>query len=70
MVAGKEEDRMEQTVQVGLGERSYPIIIGTEVMEQIGTDLGARNLAKRYCVISDDRVAGLYGDRLLQLLRQ
>jgi 3-dehydroquinate synthase len=70
MVAGKEEDRMEQTVQVGLGERSYPIIIGTEVMEQIGTDLGARNLAKRYCVISDNRVAGLYGDRLLQLLRQ
>lgn len=67
---GAKEDAMEQAIQVGLGERSYPIIIGAEIMGRVGSDLRARGLAKRYGIISDDRVAGLYGDRLRQVFRQ
>jgi 3-dehydroquinate synthase len=61
---------MEQTVQVGLGERSYPIIIGAKVLQRIGGDLQARRPGKRYAIISDARVAGLYGGQLQQHLQQ
>ncbi len=59
---------MEQKVQVGLGERSYPIRIGTGLLEQIGPHLQEYKVAKRYAIISDDRVAALYGDRVHQSL--
>lgn len=59
---------MEQTIQVGLGERSYPISIGSGVLDSIGNRLRAANIAKRYALISDDQVAGLYGARVLQSL--
>lgn len=61
---------MEQTIQVGLGERSYPIIIGTGILGQIGTLLKAADIAKRYGLISDDRVAALYGDKVLATLQE
>lgn len=61
---------MEQTITVGLGERSYPILIGKGVLKRIGEALQAADIAKRYAVISDDRVAALYSQRLLDVLRQ
>ncbi|MGE4558820.1 MAG: 3-dehydroquinate synthase [Desulfobulbus sp.] len=61
---------MEQKIQVGLGERSYPIIIGTGVLGQIGSVLLERSIGKRYGIISDDRVAGLYGNQVQQSLQQ
>lgn len=61
---------MEQTITVGLGERSYAISIGKGVLERIGKALQSADIAKRYAVISDDRVAALYGQRLLDVLRQ
>lgn len=60
---------MEQTIQVGLGERSYPISIGSGLIDSIGHRLQQGNIAKRYALISDDRVAGLYGSRVLQSLQ-
>ena len=57
-----------QTITVGLGERSYPILVGRNILPDIGPDLAGRALAKRYGVISDDRVAGLYGKELLASL--
>lgn len=60
-------DNMKK-VQVGLGERSYPILIDKGLIGLIGRDLQARNIAKRYGVISDDHVASLYGDALLKSL--
>lgn len=58
---------MEQTIQVGLGERSYPISIGSGLIDSIGHRLQQQgNIAKRYALISDDRVAALYGERVLQ----
>jgi len=59
---------MEQRIEVGLGERSYPIIIGTGVLSQIGPQLRAQAIGKRYGIISDDRVATLYGERLQRSL--
>jgi 3-dehydroquinate synthase len=64
------EGRVEETIQVGLGDRSYSITIGAGVMERIGPMLQAGGFAKRYGIISDDRVAALYGEQVQHSLRQ
>jgi 3-dehydroquinate synthase len=56
-------------LRVGLDERSYPIFIGEGVLDWVGTDLLARRIGKRYVVVADDRVAGMYGKRLAESLR-
>ena len=58
----------ETVVTVGLGERSYPIRISSGLLDKIGADLRARKIGSKYGVISDDRVAALYGDRFMQSL--
>lgn len=58
----------QKVVQVGLGNRSYPIFIEDGLLGQIGTDLKERKVAKRYGVISDDHVAALYGEQLMASL--
>lgn len=50
---------------VGLGDRSYPIIIETGCLQKVGEDLRTRKIAKRYGVVADDRVADLYGNALM-----
>ena len=55
-------------LQVGLGERSYPIVIDTGCLARVGDGLTSLNVAKRYGIISDDRVAELYGQQLLDSL--
>lgn len=57
-------------LQVGLGDRSYPIIIRSGNLPKIGEDLAARAIANRYGVIADDRVSSLYGDSLMASLQQ
>ncbi len=61
------ERPVSQVVGVSLGDRSYEIVIGRGVTEEAGAriaGLGARAAA----VVSDDTVARLHGDRLLQSL--
>lgn len=58
----------ETLVTVGLGERSYPIHIHSDLLAEIGKDLQEKKFATRYGVISDEYVADLYGERLLQSL--
>jgi 3-dehydroquinate synthase len=55
-------------LQVGLGERSYPIIIREGLLAEIGTELRKRSIAKRYGVIADEYVASLFGDTILDSL--
>ena len=55
-------------LQVGLGERSYPIIIREGLLAEIGADLRKRSIAKRYGVIADEYVASLFGDTILDSL--
>ena len=54
---------------VGLDERSYPIIIRQGLLDEIGNELHINPFAKRYCIIADDHVAGLFGERLLASLK-
>ncbi|TKB09373.1 3-dehydroquinate synthase [Desulforhopalus sp. IMCC35007] len=53
---------------VGLGDRSYPIIIEKGCLERIGDDLKKRAIGNRYCVVADDRVAEIYGPQLMKTL--
>ncbi|MFT5698183.1 MAG: 3-dehydroquinate synthase [Desulforhopalus sp.] len=53
---------------VGLGERSYPIVIQKGSLSRIGDDLKKRAIGNRYCVVADDHVAKLYGGVLLKSL--
>ncbi len=54
---------------VGLGERSYPILIQQGLLDEIGSRLKNNPFAKRYAVVADDGVATLFGDRLMASLR-
>jgi 3-dehydroquinate synthase len=55
-------------IDVGLGTRSYPIKVKAGLLDEIGLELRQRDFAKRYVVIADDRVAALYGEKLLKSL--
>jgi shikimate kinase/3-dehydroquinate synthase len=58
---------MEQ-VHVNLGEHSYDVMIGSGFLEQIPQMLNGE--PGRALVVSDTHVAPLYGERLLEVLRQ
>ncbi len=55
-------------IQVGLQERTYPILIHPGMLEEVGADLKEKNIGKRYIVVADDRVAELYGRKLMDSL--
>ncbi len=55
-------------LSVGLGERSYPILIQQGLLDDIGSRLHKNPFAKRYGIIADDHVASLFGERLLASL--
>ncbi|MBI5559006.1 MAG: 3-dehydroquinate synthase [Deltaproteobacteria bacterium] len=57
-------------IDVGLGNRSYPIMLSAGLLDSVGRELRQRNIAKRYVVVADDRVAELYGKQLLDSLRK
>lgn len=53
-----------EELRVGLGERSYPIYIGSACLDGIGADLREKAIGRRYAVIADERVVQLYGEAL------
>ncbi len=55
-------------LQVGLGDRAYPIIIKEGCLQEVGRDLAQRAIAKKFCVVTDNHVADLYADILLKSL--
>ncbi|MGE6995770.1 3-dehydroquinate synthase [Pseudomonas sp. NPDC047961] len=56
-----------QTLQVDLGERSYPIMIGAQLIDQ--GELLARHIrGKQVAIVTNDTVAPLYLERLLRSL--
>jgi 3-dehydroquinate synthase len=59
-----------QTVKVSLGPRSYPIHIGVGLLKRIGAWCEETGLGRRCVVISDRRVAPLYGHTVLRSLRE
>jgi 3-dehydroquinate synthase len=52
------------TIGVGLGERSYDIVIGERLLDAAGSRIAATLPGARCAVISDATVAALYLDRL------
>ncbi|MBM3837222.1 MAG: 3-dehydroquinate synthase [Verrucomicrobia bacterium] len=58
-----------RTVNVPLGDRSYPILIGPEALSRLAAECSRRNLASRCAVISDRKVARLYGATVQRSLR-
>jgi len=50
-------------VEVNLGNRSYPILIGENLLAALGTEVRARIHGERVLVISNPTVRGLYGKR-------
>jgi 3-dehydroquinate synthase len=53
---------------VGLGDRSYDILIGKGFLAEAGARLRDFATAGKVCVISDENVRGLYGDALTESL--
>jgi 3-dehydroquinate synthase len=60
---------MQQHVHVNLGDRSYDIKIGGELLDQLGTFCVDAGLSGTALVISDSHVEPLYGARTLDTLR-
>ena len=56
-------------VNVHLGDRSYPIFIGTNLLSRLGAECARLKFAKRCAVISDRNVAGHYGKAAMRTLR-
>jgi len=54
----------ETTIRVELGERSYDIGIGDDLLEAVGSRIAAALPGARFAVVSDANVAALYLDRL------
>jgi 3-dehydroquinate synthase len=55
------------TVPVALGERGYDIVVGRGVLAEAGRRIAALR-ARACCIVSDDTVAPLYGERLARAL--
>ena len=55
---------MIRTVRVGLGERSYDVVIGLHLIDQAGVRIRPLLGRARTAVVADETVAALHGDRL------
>ncbi len=51
-------------------DKSYEIIISEGILGQIQSDLKKKELAHSYAIITDSRVASLYGEELLEQFRR
>jgi 3-dehydroquinate synthase len=58
-----------QSVTVALGERSYAIHIGQDVLDEVGKVLAQLPVTKKALVVTQPAVAAAYGERVLQSLR-
>ncbi len=57
-----------RVVEVPLGNRSYPILIGTGLLAELGAHCARLNLGRRCAIISDANVAARYGSRAQKAL--
>lgn len=61
---------MNYNVNVDLGDRSYPIRIGSGNLGSLGESCKMTGLKGRCLVVTDEKVAPLYADRVFQSLEQ
>lgn len=61
---------MNHDVTVDLGERSYPIHIGSGILETLGDACRAAGLGGKCLIVSDENVAPLYSEKVFQTLEK
>ncbi len=61
-------DRAREEVRVDLGPRSYPIVVGEGVLDEVGARLAAEGFRGRAGLVTSERVATLYGERVERAL--
>ncbi|KIH76900.1 3-dehydroquinate synthase [Geoalkalibacter ferrihydriticus] len=59
-----------KTLTVGLGERSYPITIGSGILPALGESLRAVAFPRKVAVVTNPTVSALYGAAVLDTLRE
>ena len=57
------------TVPVKLGDRSYDILIGAGLIERAGQEIAGRTGAGRVAIVTDENVAALHLQRLVDSLK-
>ncbi len=62
-------DARARTLQVSLGERSYPIEIGYDTLSRAGAEIARHTKATQVAVVTTARVGDRYAGRLLRSLR-
>ncbi len=62
-------DRSTEVVLVDLGDRSYPIVVGTGILASVGERLAALGYAGRCGLLTSERVGALYRAPVLDSLR-
>ncbi|RIK91060.1 MAG: 3-dehydroquinate synthase, partial [Proteobacteria bacterium] len=65
----REEGRAVRTVEVALGERSYPIRIGFDILDHAGAAIAERTKARRAAIVTVPEVGRRYAPRLERSLR-
>ena len=59
-----------EKIRVELGERSYDIYIGSNILDRIGDNLKSLGLSPRIAIISNPTVYPLYGKRVLNSIKR
>lgn len=59
----------ERSVHVPLGERAYDILIGPDLISHAGGEITSRLKIRKAAIVTDENVAGLYLDRLVDSLQ-
>ena len=58
-----------EEIRVELGPRAYPVVVGRGLLDEVGPRLAALGHARRAALVTSERVAALYGEPVLDSLR-
>jgi 3-dehydroquinate synthase len=59
-----------EKIRVELAERSYDIIIGSNILDKLGENLKALNLSPRVAIVSNPTIFSLYGERISESVKK
>src|SRR5205814_8231257 len=57
-----------EQVQVELGPRAYPVVVGSGLLDELGPRLAESGLAGRCALVTSERIGALYRDRVVDSL--
>ena len=59
-----------KTIEVHLGERSYPVHVESNLLMKIPSLLSEKNIGQKWVIISQHRLMELFGFELMTLLTE